>query len=62
MAGSNWITAGDESRPEMDRGQGSIAARDALRPEVDDKRWILFRDISRPDMDHDRKWMMTVAG
>jgi hypothetical protein len=57
MAGTNWMTAGDGSRPEMDRGQRWIAAREGLRPEMDDKRWIPSGDGSRQDMDLDRIWM-----
>jgi len=36
MAGTNWITAGNGSRPEMDRGRKWIAAGDGSRPERDD--------------------------
>jgi len=51
MAGTNWITAGDGSRPEMDCG------RDGSRPETDDKRWTQSGDGSQQDMDRDRIWM-----
>jgi len=46
MAGTNWITAVDGSRP------------DGSRPEMDDKRWIPSGDGSRQDMDRDRIWMV----
>jgi hypothetical protein len=32
-----WITAGDGSRPERDRGCSGIAATEGLWPEMDDK-------------------------
>jgi len=34
-----------------------IAAREELRPEMDDKRWIPPGDRSRPDMDRHRIWV-----
>jgi len=34
-----------------------IAARDGLRPEMDDKRWIPSGDAVWPDMDRDWIWM-----
>jgi len=41
MAGTNWITAGDGSRPEADRS----------------RRWIMTGGGSRPGIDHNWIWM-----
>jgi len=40
-----WIAAGNGSWPERDCGRRWMT------------RWIMVRDRSRPDMDHDRIWM-----
>jgi hypothetical protein len=62
MARTNWMTAGDGSRPEMHRGQSGIAAGQRSLPERDSgprlmTRWITFRDRLRQDMDCYRIWM-----
>jgi len=44
-------------RDQMDCDQRWIAAKDGLRPEMDDKRWIPSGDGSSPEMDRDWIWM-----
>jgi len=39
---------------QLDHSRRWIAAREGLRPEMDDKRWTPSGDGSRPDMDRDR--------
>jgi len=50
MAGTNWITAGDGSRPEMDRGRRGIAAGDGSQ------------DGSRSEIDRGQIWIATGYG
>jgi len=38
---------------QLDHGRRWIAAREGLRPEMDDKRWTPSADGSRHDMDRD---------
>src|SRR5882757_5693373 len=54
-SGNEWLEP-TGSQPEMDRGRRRIAARDGLRPEMDDKRWIPSGDGSWP------KWIATGYG
>jgi len=41
MAATNWIIVGNGLLPEMDRGRRWIMAREGLRLEMDDRRWIM---------------------
>jgi len=62
MAETNWITAGDGSRSEMDPGHRGIAAGDGSRPERDCGRRWMTRDGSRPGMARGMIWNATEYG
>jgi len=67
MAGTNWVTARDGSRPEMDRARRLIAARKRLRPGMDcSRRGIAagdgLQDGSRSEIDRSQIWISTGYG
>jgi hypothetical protein len=55
-SGNGWLEP-TGSPPVMDRRRRRIVAREALRAEMDDKRWIPSGDESSPDVDRDRLWI-----
>ena len=67
MAGTNWISTGDRSRPEMDHGRRWITLGDGSQEMDPVRRWIAAGCGSRPDLDEWeemdlRRWIATGYG